>query len=223
MNLLPIIRRLRARLLTRALRRRPLVPAPRASAHPIVEWLEGRTLPSTFTWRGAAGGNWSLGANWDQGTAPTPGSDVVIDNGTTANDDISVEVHSLTLSRNSGLNLGGATLTIDTASALDGAVTLSGGNLVANGAVTLGGATSWSGGSMTGSASITNSGTLTISGGGDKFFDGGVALDNSGTIADTGSGRWRLEHGAALDNLSGGVVDLASGESLQQFSGGTAI
>ena len=36
--------------------------------------LEDRSVPTTFTWLGANGGDWSVGTNWNQGTAPTAGA-----------------------------------------------------------------------------------------------------------------------------------------------------
>ncbi len=41
--------------------------------------LEARDCPSTFTWDGPSGGNWSVGANWVGGVAPGPTDDVVFD------------------------------------------------------------------------------------------------------------------------------------------------
>src|SRR5262249_27097729 len=47
---------------------------PRPSFRPWLEPLEGRVLPATQVWTGAAGvGNWSNAANWQSGVAPSAG------------------------------------------------------------------------------------------------------------------------------------------------------
>src|SRR4051794_19862768 len=43
-----------------------------------LERLEDRTLPATFHWVNAAGGNWGTASNWDLNTVPTASDDVVI-------------------------------------------------------------------------------------------------------------------------------------------------
>ena len=114
----------------------------------VVQQLEDRTVPTTFTWQGATGDLWTDGTKWDQGIAPTTASDVVINNGTTPSYNTTVEIKTLMLTAASGLNISGGTLTIDAASTLNGAVTLSAGTLAANGTETLAGITSWTGGTL---------------------------------------------------------------------------
>src|SRR5262249_54775673 len=89
---------------------------------PFLQQLEDRTVLSPTAWQGPNNGLWSVPGNWTNGV-PTTGSDVTVNNGTTAVEDITVEVNTLTLGSSSGLSLNGPTLTIDTASTLNGTVT----------------------------------------------------------------------------------------------------
>src|SRR5262245_530570 len=67
----------------------------------LVELLEDRTVPTTFTWLGADAGDWNFGANWDQGTAPTTDAAVVINNGTTPIYNTTVEINTLSVGNTS--------------------------------------------------------------------------------------------------------------------------
>ena len=101
---------------------------------------------------------------------------------------------------------------------------------LANGTVTIGaaGATldfpagllQWSGGTIQGDGSsgspsvLANTGAITLTGSGNKDLYNALTLNNSGTIVDTGSGGFYFNMYAVLNNLSGGLVNLASTESI---------
>jgi hypothetical protein len=56
---------------------------------PIIEPLEERALLSTDTWTGLGGtGLWSTPANWDTGTTPAPGDDLVFSTGNVVTNDL---------------------------------------------------------------------------------------------------------------------------------------
>jgi hypothetical protein len=184
-----------------------------------LETLEDRTVPTTFTWQGATGDSWTDGTKWDQQTAPTMGSDVIINNGTTPTYNTTVEINTLTLSATSGLSLTGGTLTTDAASTLNGTVTLSGATLAAKGAETLAGTTSWTTGEISSSdaGSWTNSGTLTISGSSTPVLIG--TLNNNGTITQTGGD---LTFEVAVLNNSGTYNIQENGQVMNIFAGNSS-
>jgi hypothetical protein len=135
--------------------------------------------PTDAHWINAAGGLWSVGSNWNTGTAPTSGQVVFIDlDGTyTVTLDVDAIVPSLTLGAASGmqaLNVGsGRMLTISTSGDI-----LSTGRLMLDGALTLNGAT------------LNGSGTLSVAAGGTLTLQNGdlnTPLVNAGTVLSLGS------------------------------------
>jgi autotransporter-associated beta strand protein len=62
-----------------------------------MEQLESRELLNIYTWLGGHGTNWNTDLNWQGGSAPTNGSDLVFDNyaTTTTNNIINASFHSL--------------------------------------------------------------------------------------------------------------------------------
>ena len=76
----------------------------------MVEFLERRSLLSTFQWVSATGGDWNLAANWENqnGQPGVPGAndDAVIDvSGITVTVSQSISVNSLTLASSSTLDV----------------------------------------------------------------------------------------------------------------------
>ena len=91
----------------------------------------------TFTWIGANNGDWNLGTNWDLGTAPATGADVVINNGSNVIYNTSVEINTLTVAANSRLTERQWHMTIEhSASTLAGDFTFNFGTLTGAGDVT---------------------------------------------------------------------------------------
>ncbi len=134
----------------------------------------------------------------------------------------------------------GATLVFASSETFTGTVTgMGGGNLnLAGGTLSIGsaGATfdfpsgmfQWSGGTIEGSGSsspyvLNNTGTITLTGSATKYLWYGLTLNNSGTIVDDGTGAWQFYYYAMLNNLSGGLVNMASSESITNYSGTTGI
>ena len=171
---------------------------PRHRARPKLVELEDRSVPTTFTWQGVTGDSWSLGTNWDQGTAPTTGADVVIDNGTTPAYNTTVEINTLTVGSTSGLSVAGGALTVDADSTWNGGVTIAGGtvhvgdvvaDVVHASNVTL------SSGTLEGPGSLIASGLFTWTGGNmDVPFDGngnpaGGQTITNGSLAITANGQ----------------------------------
>ena len=68
-----------ARSKTRDSRNRMLRPRNRRKSSPTLEFLEGRIVLSADVWTGASlnSSNWSDNANWQDGTAPTTGEDLI--------------------------------------------------------------------------------------------------------------------------------------------------
>jgi|GEM_PF-4515988 len=80
----------------------------------------------------------------------------------------------------------------------------------------------WTGGSISG-ASLTNAGFMTLGNGDNKDLRGSTVLLNSGTITDSADGTdaWRLFDSSSIDNLSGGLINISGGETIQNTNHGT--
>jgi hypothetical protein len=183
----------------------PVTPgSPAAHRHrerPTLVELDDRSVPTTFTWLGANNGDWSLGTNWDQGTAPNTGADVVINNGTTPAFNTTVEINTLTVGATSALAVNGGTLTIDAASTVGGALTInSGGTLTANAALHIVGSLTQAGdgGTLSGTGDVTIDGLFTWDGG--FQTGGGRTVPNGGMLCQGGLGTMTLKDGRHLDN-----------------------
>src|SRR5262249_7253420 len=107
-------------------------------------------------WTGGSG-FWDQGSNWNTGTVPLGGEDVLDDTGATAATITSqwgdrISVHSIALGSNDTLSIAGGSLTIGANSTLSGDLSLSGsGSLTATGSgttITVNGTTSVSAGSF---------------------------------------------------------------------------
>ncbi len=176
----------------------------------LLELLEDRTVPTTFTWQGATGGLWTTPANWGQPTAPTTGSDVIINNGTVPDYNTSVELNTLNVGSTSGLALNGGSLILDGTSTLNGAISNSI-SVVAEGAATLAGTTTWIGGQFDtgGAGTWTNTGALTIPNNSTGTTSG--IFNNEGTFALNSVGNTTtLFTGGTFDNTGGGVITMSN-------------
>ncbi len=189
---------------------------------PTLEELESRTVPTTFTWQGVTGGSWSVGTNWDQGTVPATGADVVINNGTTPDFNTTIEINTLSIGSASGLSIAGGTLTVDADSTWNGTVTIASGTVnvgdaatdVVNAAAvnlsgTLGGsgnllitsALNWTAnGTMTGGGTTTVAATATLTMNANNTSLDTRTLINDGTANLSGAGSLAFVNGAVFDN-----------------------
>jgi hypothetical protein len=179
--------------------RRRVARRPKHAFRPEIEFLEGRTTPSVDMWTGAnhaVDTNWSDGANWSLGRAPTSSDVVQFTNNTSVKSQLSTMDQACTV----------AGLQIDP---------LWGGTINGNGNLTLasGSANEVDSGSINIGAglSVVNNGTLNLTGSGDVTFSGNGTLVNNGTINQAGSGGLRL-YGSGnkvvtLDNTATGVYD----------------
>gem|GEM_PF-2976977 len=79
----------------------------------------------------------------------------------------------------------------------------------------------WTGGSISGNT-LTNTGFITLARGDNHDLRSGLVLDNSGTITDTADAThaWRLFDSSVINNQSGGVINMAGAEMIQQAGGG---
>ena len=187
--------------------------------------MEERSVPATFTWVGANSGDWSLGTNWDQGSAPDTGADVVINNGTTPIYNTTVAINSLSVGSTSGLAVNGGTLAIDAASTV-GVLAISNATLTTNAALHVTGSLSLGAGgdgtTLNGTGVVTIDGLFTWfagvqSGSGRTIANGGInfagnvdldgrQLDNGGTATWKAPGaQFLFQNGAVFNN--GSVVN----------------
>ncbi len=84
----------------------------------------------------------------------------------------------------------------------------------------------WSGGTIQGNGAgnvLTNTGTITLTSSGAKTLYDGLIVSNGGAIVDSGTDDWAFDDSAVLNNLSGGLVNMASSESIENISSGNAI
>jgi hypothetical protein len=166
--------------------------------------LEERTLLSTVTWINASGGDWDTPSNWSTDALPGPSDDVVINMPgiTVTHGGASDSVNSINSQASIALTVG--TLSIASASTINGDLDISGatlnvtGDLVVNGFLTLDG-TILNGTTLSGPGTVDAGGGLSLLGY-DKLT--GTALINHAAAT------WQLdtiglESGASIDNLAG--------------------
>jgi fibronectin-binding autotransporter adhesin len=189
--------------------------------------------PAQFTWKNPAGGGWSVGTNWDGGTAPTPGvtttltfGDVSIANASyTATNDLAdpFALNGLTFTNNAGSTVtvaatapgGGTTFS----GVIDGAGALA---MAGTGVQTLAGANTYTGNTtvsagtlrLTGRGSFAASPRITVG----TAAGSSAVLDVSGVTggANFGNGGFAL---AANQTLAGdgtvvGAVTVAAGAAV---------
>lgn len=193
---------------------------------------------STFSWTNAAGGKWSVAANWSPNAVPGTGDDAVISAAgsySVTNDVASQTLRSVTFNASSATLLVSASTTLTTSSNLvfsAGTLTVagalsssglifSGGNLNGPGSVTLGGSNNWSGGNFNnpGSATVAVGANFYISGAANHFMTG-WSLTNNGVILRAGTGAIVLGSGVAIRN-TGLWLEQADGE-INNNSGGAS-
>ncbi len=132
--------------------------------------LEPRTLLSTVNWINAAGGDWDTGSNWSTGSMPGASDNVTIDLSpgvtVTHSQNDADSVNDLTVAGADTLSFSSGSLSIESASTIDGTLNLTGGTLEGAGTLTITGAmTLGEGGTMTGTGQIIVMGDISIDGG----------------------------------------------------------
>jgi autotransporter-associated beta strand protein len=188
--------------------------------------LEERLAPATRVWTGAALGgnaNWSAGANWVGGTAPSPGDDLVFPGGakqiaTSVNDfgtgtpfnSVTIDGSGYALSGN-GISLGAGGLTVNSAAgagtdAINLGITLGAGASVTN---TYAGVTLQMGPIDTGSGFA-----LTFAGSGQINAVSGIS--DAGSVVKNGPGTLfvRFASYSGPTTLNAGVVQVEGGTTL---------
>ncbi len=167
------------------------------------------------------------------------GGSLAVANNSTVSGNVNLSGGSLSMATGATLTVAGAsnswtncTLTGSFAGSGSGTVSLVGGTQsIGSAGATFdfpSGMFQWSGGTIEGSGSsspyvLNNTGTITLTGSATKYLWYGLMLNNSGTIVDDGTGAWQFYYYAMLNNLSGGLVNMASSESITNYSGTTGI
>jgi len=217
--------------------RRPRTKPKRSTLPLRLTQLEDRSLPATFLWINAGGGDFASGTNWrDQaGNTGVPGAGddaLILNAGINVTSSGATTVRNLTSKAN--LQITGGTLTADAANLL-GLTTISGGALVLNKTSTasevdltggsLGGIgplrvtdeMTWTGGTLAGGLQILDEATLEINGAAVKAINGGTLI-NDGTVQWLGDGDLEFRSGASVRNL-GVFEDLTADNTLLLASG----
>lgn len=145
---------------------------------------------AVHTWTGTNGSNWFDSGNWDQGTVPSNGDEVVINSGFASTNNGSPSISGLTI--NSG---GTLSVTLNSTLSLGGSCIVNGGgSLQANGGIILlnsdldiDGNLTLASGTLQGGGDLTITGTMDVSGGNNTIENTGQFM-NSGTINFAGTG-----------------------------------
>ena len=132
--------------------------------------LESRTLLSSVAWINTAGGDWNTGSNWNTGSVPGPSDDVTISVSpgitVTHSQNDADSVNTLSLATADTLSVSNGSLSIESASTIDGTLNLAGGTLEGAGTLTLTGALNWTGGgTMAGTGQTIAQGAVYINNG----------------------------------------------------------
>jgi hypothetical protein len=189
--------------------------------------FEDRTLLSTVNWINPAGGDWDTPSNWSTGKLPGLLDDVVINvpgNVTITHSNFNDAILSLTC--NDNLVISGnsfISLSIATASVINGNLTISGGTLGGGGNLTLNGLFTWTSGTMTGGGHTVANGGMVLDTSNFNVLNlvNGRVLDNAATATWTGNGVGAaigIGGDAVFNNLAGATLEVQSDAGL---NGGT--
>jgi len=171
------------------------------------------SCPGGAQWVGGADNYWTTAGNWSPSVVPSSG-DVCIPLGATVLFNTTAALNSL---QSDGiLTMQGGTLTLATASVINGAFNLQGGTLTGAGTLTLNSLFTWTGGTMSG-AGATNANTGISLAGGSKTLDTRT-LNNSGSAVFAGSWVY-MNNGAVVNNLAAGAFSLQSDQAFYYNSG----
>ncbi len=186
-------------------------------------------LSINATWVNAAGGNWSVGANWDMGVVPGPldTAFIQLDGTYTVVVDVAASAAALIVGGSSGtqtlqLPPGGPTLTVTGGGAFTPTTVLliEGGTIDNAGTLSLQGAFGWIDGGLagTGTTRIETGASLAIGGTVAKSLDA-QTLANAGTASWRGTGPVNAGNGAAFINEATGTLGV---DATGSFTGGAA-
>lgn len=119
------------------------------------------------TWIGGLAGDWDVIANWSFGALPLAGDDVLIDTlgAVVTIDSGTNNANTLTILSGILLDVMAGSLTVQSASNIDGNLQVSGGSLTFNDASTVNGTFDWTAGNISAPGTLTLAGVTTISGG----------------------------------------------------------
>ena len=147
--------------------------------------LDLSVLGAAFnTWIGGLAGDWDVIANWSFGALPVIGDDVLINTpgAVVTIDALANTINTLTMDAGILLDVMSGSLTIQSASTIDGNMTVTGGGLTINGATAVNGTFGWTAGNISAPGILTLNGATTV-GGGDLAFNTGLIVhtDTSGS------------------------------------------
>jgi autotransporter-associated beta strand protein len=180
---------------------------------PTLELLELKLLPSTYTWTGGgANSDWSTGANWQGGIAPTSGSVLVFGPGesqlTNVNDIVGLSLAEIQIV--GGYSISGDMVSLNGSGGV-GIDSQSGSNTLTT-PITLGANLSFT----------EDAGQLTLGGviSGSGLSDCGVS---TGIVTDSGAAATFTVNAAAANTFSGVITNGAHGLALTKTGAGTLI
>jgi len=197
-----------------------LVPSPRLSSPAIrharllfafVATLAVSPPPAhaaTVSWNVDTDGFWDVAANWNTGTVPQAGDDVVI-NRPSANVTVTFRTGTVTvnsLTSDESFSITGGALDLSSTSALAN-LTMSGGQLGGTGTVNVSGMITWNGGTMGDSGTTNANGGMTISGSTIGLRDGRT-LNNAMTATWSGAGSFSNHTNTTFNNLNGASFEI---------------
>lgn len=199
-----------------------LTPTPTATPTLTPTQAPTATPVRVVRWTRNASGNWDDATAWSTGQLPQPGQDVVID----VAGAITVTIRTgSTISINTvhsaeSLVIAGGSLSIDSASDIQGTLTQSSGTLTGDGDLSVAGVVTWSGGTMSGLGRTIAAGGLSITGSAIKTLSG-RHLENRAAGIWTGTGNIASGNGARLTNGTDATLTIQNDRTLQFSLGGT--
>jgi hypothetical protein len=149
------------------------------SRRPQFDRMEERTLLSAVSWTGQAGdNNWDMAGNWNTDSIPSASDDATISVAANVQHSSNAVDSVRSLMSSQPLTIAGGTLSIATASSVDGTLTMNGGTLSGAGDISVGGLLTLTSGTLAGSGKVTANGGTLINPGGHTFFIYGRTVVN---------------------------------------------
>ncbi len=190
---------------------------------------------TTYTWTGNNSSNWFDSGNWDLGSVPSDGDEVIINSGFASTNNGSITLSGLTINNGGTLditlnsiltlngmnsvNAGGSIISrgqilLNSNMDVDGDLTLSDGSVTGGGDLIINGTLTWTNGVawVGNTGQFMNNGTINVTGGARIR----TTLINSGTINLNGTSQFVLETGGHIVNLS--MIDIQDNSGFNEFS-----